>query len=961
MFTDFLKSVFRFRKTNVSLLLILTYAILGLLFAYDRYSYKFVSPNSTDFEDAPGLLEDSWLDLQIITRSFHPYFTKDNDRVHDYLLQRISNITDSVQYARVHDDVQNKSSICLKASNVFDPLSEIDRAYYFESANILVKLEGKKPKLPGLLLSAHYDSVPTSHGATDDGKGIVTLMGVLNYFTKHQPERTIVFNFNDNEEFGLLGAEAFFAHPWSKIVSYVINLEGTGTGSKAVLFRTSDASTSKIYQQAVRKSPFGNSIYQQGFNDGLVSSQTDYVVYAKYGLRGFDIAFYKPRALYHTIKDSIQYTSREALWHMFHSTWQLVNYISFNEDIDEGDQSPAVFFDVLGLKYFSFSAKILFKWNCIILIVCPVLNALLELAGRNNNREVKSSWNIWLRLPVSFGLSFGIAYFTRLAMTMNNPFILSRDYILPLVALSTEFALVNYLILSLFEHISPTRDFKTIAFSIVTSIIWFILLDSTINMYKSGYKETGTYVFTLCYLLMSLGTTMGHVFTALERRPSVEIPARANNIGPSYSSHNIEDHQEQRDLENGSRVEDFTNDIDSIANNERELVERSSFDERAPLLQTNPQNDNESQKQVSIKGRVIKSLSYNWSIQFLVGFPLTSFIIFNSLDLILDAVHQTIQEGKAATIFAWNIVLFGAIALSLPLIPFTYKLNYILGLFFSAVFFISFILSLMEAPFTALEPLKIRFSQEIDLTNSTEAIVKLYGRKGGFIQSVLQDLPSVKESNATVWCEDSSNGLEMCSYVGLAPNLIDSSTMVDPHELLSVEVLADDRLSPDRSSYAPINARFKIKVKENRACSLWFKSKSLSTSPVRQVTIHKNPNNNKNSTESKEIKISTGINELHVFKLDFNELYYDIGVQWLPKIISAKHSSDTSVKEADGEDALGVSITCYWAEYDSESIVGGEHLRKIPAYDELLDYSPLNVSYSNSNKGLVLMHEQIQL
>ena len=42
--------------------------------------------------------------------------------------------------------------------------------------NVIGKLEGTDPSLPGVLLSAHYDSVPASPGASDDGMGTAAVM-----------------------------------------------------------------------------------------------------------------------------------------------------------------------------------------------------------------------------------------------------------------------------------------------------------------------------------------------------------------------------------------------------------------------------------------------------------------------------------------------------------------------------------------------------------------------------------------------------------------------------------------------------------------------------------------------------------------------------------------------------------------------------------------------------------------
>lgn len=953
MLAEVFRSIFRFRKTSVSLLCVLTYVIIGILYVYDHIHYKYVLPSSEDFHGSSGLLENAWLDLQNITETFHPYTSRANVKVHDYIVDRVSGIIESTPYANISDDAEEKRSCVVKRVSTVDSTANFGQVSYFESGNILVKLEGKMPELPGLLLSAHYDSVPTGHGATDDGKGVVSLLGVLDYYSSKQPQRTMIFNFNNNEEFGLLGAEAFFSHPWSNLTQYVINLEGTGTGGKSVLFRTSDTSTAKMYQRAVIKAPFGNSMYQQGFNDGLVRSETDFYVYSRNNLRGFDIAFYKPRDLYHTIKDSIQYTSREALWHMFHTAWQLSDYMVMNSDIDDEDFTPAVYFDILGLRFVAMSAKTFFLWGCILLIVMPVLTISVDFVGRKKNKETKGFWNVWLRLPLSLAISAGLVRATQSFTQMVNPFIISRNYLGPLLALSSEFALINYLVLSLFEHFSQTQDFKTVVFRELAVLLWIILFFQTVKLYTSDYKETGTYSFTILYMATSLGCVMGYICRSFGRKKldaGVSRRAYANSVYGSQT----EDEEQRPEQDHQSNTTAQSGDIDESEGPQHENAEATPLDERAPLLDSNKKKSDPEGDHV-VKEWFVGALNYDWSLQFLIAFPIASFFIFNSVDLLLDALNQTIQEGASSTVNTWNLLFVGSLLLVLPLLPFTYKLNYLVGLLFSAVFVVSLALSMILPPFTEQAPLKVRFMQTIDLSNSTEAVVSVFGRKGGFISPVLQDLPSIKEDKKRVWCESSTDGNEQCSYIGYPPNLFDSSSTLPIEDIFAIKVLKDDRKSPDRSSYAPINAEMRIKARENRACNVRFNNKLKTNSPVRQVIIW-HDEKGKNGTYD-VVKLPSGINELQLHKLDFDALHYHIEVQWLPNIISS--TSEAREFDDSDADALEVTVTCFWGEYDSESQVGKSHERKLPAFDELLEFSPLNMIFANREKGLLKYSDSI--
>ena len=53
----------------------------------------------------------------------------------------------------------------------------------------------------------------------------------------------VILLFNEGEEDGLLGAEAFTStHPWAQQVGAVVNLEARGTTGASLMFETSDAS-----------------------------------------------------------------------------------------------------------------------------------------------------------------------------------------------------------------------------------------------------------------------------------------------------------------------------------------------------------------------------------------------------------------------------------------------------------------------------------------------------------------------------------------------------------------------------------------------------------------------------------------------------------------------------------------------------------------------------------------------
>jgi hypothetical protein len=273
-------------------------------------------------------LTQAWLDLQHITRQFHPYNSHANDQVREYLLSRVKEIVSSKSLGsdRVEIIDDNVSNATFSARNT---------SVYFEGTNIIVAIRGSDDKEPfyktkkdqtlvraakngGVLVNAHYDSVSTGFGATDDGVGVVSILQLLSYFAepRNWPKRTVVLLLNNGEEDFLNGAYAFMRHPISQVPHTFLNLEGAGAGGRATLFRSTDAEVTRFYKKSPH--PFGTVISSDGFRRGVVASQTDYVVFnGQLGLRGLDLAFMAPRARYHTIEDITRETSMKSLWHMY--------------------------------------------------------------------------------------------------------------------------------------------------------------------------------------------------------------------------------------------------------------------------------------------------------------------------------------------------------------------------------------------------------------------------------------------------------------------------------------------------------------------------------------------------------------------------------------------------------------------------------------------------------------------
>jgi hypothetical protein len=344
-------------------------------------------------------LTQAWGDLEHITRRFHPYNSHANDHVREYLLARIKDILQSKklgtdQVELIDDNISNAT------------FSSGATTVYFEGTNIIVAIRGseddepfrspqssppgeRRPENGGVLVNAHYDSVSSGYGATDDGVGVVTVLQLLSYFTesKNWPKRTVVLLLNNGEEDFLNGAKAFMRHPISQIPHTFVNLEGAGAGGRATLFRSTDTEVTRYYKAASH--PFGTVVSGDGFKKKLIRSETDYkVFYGELGLRGLDIAFMEPRARYHTVEDSTRETSLNSVYHMLSAAISTASGLasdtsdtfSGEEDdhnpdtgkVKSGHGSHAVWFDIFGKAFVVFQLHILFALCVTLLVVAPL-------------------------------------------------------------------------------------------------------------------------------------------------------------------------------------------------------------------------------------------------------------------------------------------------------------------------------------------------------------------------------------------------------------------------------------------------------------------------------------------------------------------------------------------------------------------------------------------------------------
>ena len=181
--------------------------------------------------------------------------------------------------------------------------------------NIVARVAGTSNSR-ALMLAAHYDSVPTGPGASDDAAGVATLIEALRALKSGPPLRNdLILVFSDAEELGLVGARAFAeGHPWMKDVGLVLNFEARGGGGPSMMFETSEGNGALVKGMAeAAPHAVANSLMYAVYK--RLPNDTDMTVYKSAGAAGLNFAYADRITSYHTALDSADVMDERSLQH----------------------------------------------------------------------------------------------------------------------------------------------------------------------------------------------------------------------------------------------------------------------------------------------------------------------------------------------------------------------------------------------------------------------------------------------------------------------------------------------------------------------------------------------------------------------------------------------------------------------------------------------------------------------
>lgn len=118
-----------------------------------------------------------------------------------------------------------------RCAQVFADLGyEVELHAFDEGVNVIGVLPGQERPNEHVIVSAHYDHIPGCAGADDNASGVAGVLETARVLAQERYARTLVVACWDQEEWGLLGSEAYaaraLAHGEDVVVSLVFEMIG---------------------------------------------------------------------------------------------------------------------------------------------------------------------------------------------------------------------------------------------------------------------------------------------------------------------------------------------------------------------------------------------------------------------------------------------------------------------------------------------------------------------------------------------------------------------------------------------------------------------------------------------------------------------------------------------------------------------------------------------------------------
>ena len=256
--------------------------------------------------------------VRALARVPHPLGTPEHARTRETLIR-------CLQQMGLTPHVQTASVVGSRASRPFRAAAV---------SNVWVRVRGRA-STGTVLLAAHYDSVPTGPGASDDAASVAAILETLRalharYGTGLRLRNDLVLLFTDGEEAGLFGARAFVESrnsassrafppsnsplPTLQKPVFALNFEARGASGPSLMFETGPQND-RLAHQFVRAvpNPTASSLFYAVYK--ILPNDTDFTEFRGAGMRGLNFAFINRVSHYHSALDNVERLDARSLQH----------------------------------------------------------------------------------------------------------------------------------------------------------------------------------------------------------------------------------------------------------------------------------------------------------------------------------------------------------------------------------------------------------------------------------------------------------------------------------------------------------------------------------------------------------------------------------------------------------------------------------------------------------------------
>jgi hypothetical protein len=316
--------------------------------------------------------------LAVIASQPHPAGSAESIQVRDYIVSEL---------ARLGLRPELESSQVLVGAQIIN------------TQNIEAVISGAEDS-PYILLVAHYDSVPNSPGAADDGSGVATLLETARAIRSGPVlRRPVMLLFTDSEERGLGGARAFAATEAAKKVGLVINLDARGNSGPLFMFETQRGAGALVRQfGGAVPEPVANSLMPELYR--RLGNETDFTIFRQVGLPGFNFAFIDHLVSYHSATDSASAINKKSLQHAGDTVTAMVR--KFGNESLPGRRQNAVYFNVLRGMLVVYPAS----WSIPVALLATTLLAIALATGLRRRRLAAAGMGFGFAIS---GIAFVVA------------------------------------------------------------------------------------------------------------------------------------------------------------------------------------------------------------------------------------------------------------------------------------------------------------------------------------------------------------------------------------------------------------------------------------------------------------------------------------------------------------------------------------------------------------------------